>query len=519
MNKITSKCTQCMDSIKAWIQEPRNIACAKGFSIFSFLSYFYFVANNLDNIDTVSNAPYGYGSGVNLGRWFLQFLGETLRKFDLDYCVPFFNVLIALVFLCLSTLLCIRILRIQNLRLCFCFGAISASFPVVAATMFFSFTVQYYFFAVLLSTIGVYLAEKKKWYRFLSALFFSLSLGIYQAYFPFIASLFILVLIRDTLDNDLKWSTVVFDALFYLAMMFCGYILYRIFWNFSLDYYNVSPDLYQGVASMGKLPTEQLPRIIGAAYRNFTSFRKNYCSIGTTRIIRICINFCSAFSLAMFALQWKTRPIIKNLELAFLLLLLPIAANSIEIMAPSGEIYTVMVFGMIAIFYLPILLAENFSISCKNSKIAALLLCPLILIPAVDYAYCTNVNYRALYYQNRQIENYYTAMFSEIRSMDQYDQDMKIVFMSNHNSDSSLTMDPWACLDVEYGGRASNSTDALSPYPASRVHFIGNYLGYETQYASEEEAIKYAPYFAESETYPNGGSIKIIDNTVFVNLG
>lgn len=519
MNKITSKCTQCMDSIKAWIQEPRNIACAKGFSIFSILSYFYFVANNLDNVDTVSNAPYGYGSGVTSGRWLLQILGEIFRKFDFDYSVPFFNVIIALIFLCISTMLCVHILKIQNNRLCFCLGAVSASFPAVAATMFYSFTVHYYFFAILLGTIGVWLAERKNRYRLFSALFFSFSLGIYQAYLPFVAALFVLVLIRDALDNDVKWNTVFLKALFYLSMMVCSYVLYRFFWNCALHYYKESPDTYQGIDSMGNLAIRQLPAIIGAAYRNFTSFRTNYHSVGTTKIIRICITFCSVFSIAAFAFQWKNRSGLKNIELLILLLLLPIAANSIEIMAPSGEIYTVMVFGMIAIFYLPILLAENFSISCKNPKIAALLLCPLILIPAVDYAYCTNVNYRALYYQNRQVENYYTAMFSEIRSMDQYDQDMKIVFMSNHNSDSSLTMDPWACLDVEYGGRASNSTDALSPYPASRVHFIGNYLGYETQYASEEEAIKYAPYFAESETYPNGGSIKIIDNTVFVNLG
>lgn len=500
---------------KAFIQDNRNRACAKGFAIFAVLSYLYFVANDLNNHDNVSVLLYGYGTGVASGRWFLQILGDLQEKLNGVYNIPLFNAGFGLFYLYLASALIIRILHIDDSKLCFGIGAITASFPTVAASMFFSFTVQFYFLAILLGVGGVYLVRKPKWYRVISSILFALSLGIYQAYFPFVAILLVLSLIQEALDNQVKWDHLLKNSFILLILLVLGYVLYMVLNQVMLYLYGCELNNYRGNASMGKIALGDLPWMIKLVYKYFfLLFRFDYCSVSATPMIRFCVGFGFAITLFCIIYDWKKRPLLKNLELCFLLFILPVAANSIIILVPTGNIYTLMVLGLISVFYLPALMAQNIQLCSQGKKIFTSILCLMLVIASTDYAYQNNGNYRSMYYQNRVTENYYAVLFSQIKSMDGYQDDMEVVFIGDAIDDQSLK-DAWEYTYFQYGGKSRTAMEAINAY--SRPAFIQYYFGYSTRYATVEEIAKYSSHFTEAETYPNDGSIKIIDHTVFVN--
>lgn len=503
--------------VKKHLGTPQNIACTKGFSIFSVISYLYFVTNDLNNYDNIATLTHGYGTGVSSGRWFLQILGDWMQAMRLDFNLPFINALTALIFLCLAAFLVIRILHIENRLLCFGIGAITASFPTIAATMFFSYTVHYYCLGLLLSAAGVYLALNTKWFRIFASALFCLSLGIYQAYYPFAAMLFVLALIRETLDETVDWKAVVKNAFIYLALFALGYGLYMILSRYFLQVYGCVFNDYQGISSMGKLDLRQLPRMVKNVFKYYIRlYRMDYCSVSATYVIRFCIGLSFLCDILLVALDWKKRSLMKNLELCVLLLLLPVAANSIIIMVPQGGIYTIMVMGLIALYYLPILLVQNLRIPLKPKKALILLVCVTTLLASGDYAYQSNGNYRSLYYQNRKTENYFTVMLSQIRSTPGYREDMEIVFIGSSITDSSLN-DNWQKYIFQYGGKSESAMSAINAY--SRPDFFYQYFGYYVRNATAEELSVYASQIEEMNTYPNSGSIRIIGNIVFVNCG
>lgn len=495
----------------------RNRACAKGFFLFAVLSYLYFVTHDLNNYDTIGNLIWGYGAGVSSGRWFLQLLGDSMHVLELDYTIPFFNVLIALTFVYFAACFVIHILHIENSVLCFGIGAITASFPTIAASMFFPHTVHYYFFGLFLGVAGVYLAQQNRWYCIFSVVLFALSLGIYQAYYPFIAVMFVLALIQKTLDLEVDWKYVIRDAFIYLLFLILGYLLYRVLNQYFLSVYETVLNDYQGISSMGQLNLRDLPHLIKETYKNyFFLYQMDYCSISATHVIRFCIAIIFALVFLFVVLDWKKRTFLKNIELCVLLCILPVASNSIIIMVPNGDIYTLMVLGLIALFYLPILMAQNLKTSIKSQLALILLTCIITLLASTNYAYQSNGNYRSLYYQNRMTENYYSILFSRIKSCEGYQEDMEIVLLGSNIDDSSFS-DSWHKYVFRYGGKDSHVMNTINAY--SRADFMRRYFGYTVRDATESENREYAPYFIENETYPNSGSIKIIDNIVLVNCG
>lgn len=501
--------------VKKYICTRRNKACAYGFGIFSFISYLFFVTNDLNNYDNIATLTRGFGTGISSGRWFLQILGDWMTSLNLDFNLPFYNVLIALLFLLCAALFVIRILHIEDPLLCFGIGAITAAFPTVASTMFFSYTVHYYFFALLLGTVGVWLALQNKWYRLFSALLFALSLGIYQAYLPFIAMLFVLALIRETLDDSTSWQGVLKDSFICLALMGLGYLLYMGLSRYFIRVYETAFNDYQGISSMGKLELSALPQMIKDVYKHYLRlYRLDYHAVSATSTIQFCVSISFLAVAACLVLDWKKRTLLKNLELGVLLFLLPAAADSMLIMVPDGFVYTLMVMGLIAVFYAPALMAQHLKFKFKKAVI--LLVCATTLLAAGNYAYQTNVNYRALYFQNKKVENYLSILLTQVRSTEGYTEDMELVFVGSNIQDNTLH-DDWTEVTFQYGGNGGSAMDALNAY--SRPDFIYQFFGYPCHYATDEELAAYASQLEGMATYPNSGSIKIIDDLVFVNCG
>lgn len=511
------KWTNGRTRLRAFLRDRRSRSCFLATALFGALAYLYFFTNAINNNDLIACLPYGYGATLTSGRWMLYLLAKTVDRIWGHYNVPLFNGVLALGCLALASAVLARVLGLRSARLCFVMTAVTVTVPAVASTMFFAYSIHYYMFALLLMALAAWLLTGRGWLRFGAAvLLAAASLGIYQAYFPFFAVLLLLVLIRRALRPETEAGELLKQALKFLAALAAAYLCYRLLLRLCLLWKHTSLSSYQGVDQMGSIRLSALPSLIWQAYRRFFLLpREDLHAFNATRLVRLAILACFALSVLSLALLCWGRDWKKTALLAVFLVLLPLAANAMLLLAGGSTLYTRMMLGLIAVFYLPLVLVDGggFRRAELRRGLAAGLAAVLLLV-SLNYAWQSNGNYLAEEYANRKAENYFTTLVTRARSLEGYRADMRIVLVGDTIQDSAF-FDNWNDTPFFYSARIG-AREQINQY--SRGVFIANYLGLYLHPITEEEAARYAEQIGQMATYPSDGSLRIVDNLVLVRL-
>lgn len=499
-------------SIRSFLRSRESRACYLATAIFGTLSYLYLFVNNISNNDMIACLPKGYGTGVTSGRWLLHLLGTVVDRIWGTYNVPIFNGLLALLLLALTSALLVRVLEVRRRSVCFAVAAVNAAASPIASTMFFQFTVHYFVLALLCVVAAAYLLKRPSIVAFLgAAVLGACSLGIYQAYFPFFAVLLLLTVLISSLDAEKSTKAVIFHGLRCLAALILSYLLYRLLLQVCLTVLGAQLSNYQGMSSMGSLSLRRIPQAYAEFFllpvREFAGFN----STAFLRLMLLLLMAASALLLLLFLRGKATRVLLSLL----IVLLLPLAANAFLFLAAQSTIYTRMCMGLMAVYYLPVVLAEHLPIrKGKAKRAAALALAAVLLLTSVNYAWQSNGNYQMVFYSNRKAENYFTTLFTRIKSLEGYREEMPVVFVGEKFSDLSY-QDNWLNTPFLYRGR-TGAVAQLNQY--SRGQFVANYLGYSFRSITEAEATRYADEIDAMACYPDDGSLQIVDGMVLVRL-
>lgn len=498
-----------------FLRSSQTRACLLATAIFGALSYLYLFVNNINNNDMIVCLPEGYGTGLTSGRWALYLLGEVTRRVWGVYNVPVFNGVLALLLLAFASCVLVRVLELRSNLLCFALAAITAVFAPIGSLMFFGFTAHYYALAIALMAVAAYLLKQRRWTAFCGGcLLAACSLGIYQAYFPFLAAVLLLTLLGGCLKQGTAAKEIFLDALRALAALALTYLLYLLILKAFLALRHVELSDYQGIARMGRL--SDLPKQLWNAWLSF--FRlplKNLAAVNATRIVRAAMALLFVCTVAALPLFWRERRVGKIVLACLFLLLLPLAANAIVLLSGGSAIYTRMCFGLIAVFYLPLVVAQGLSFRRAAWKTAAVIgVSLLVLLSAANYVWQNNGNYQAAYYANRKTENYFASMFTRIRSLDGYRSDMDIVLVGQRITDEKL-YDNYYGTPFRYSAFIG-APEQINEY--SRLSFLANYYGISVRAARAEELARYGDVFAALTAYPDDGCMTILDDTVYVVL-
>lgn len=492
---------------------------------FGILTYTYFFASNLFNPDSISNTPSGYGAGLTSGRWLLWLLGEFIGKVWGRFNVPMFNGIISILILSVTSCIIVNILEIKNKWLSACLGAITIVFPSIASTMFYSFTVGYYSLAIFFVIFGILLIKKINYIGLIFAsVLFSFSLGIYQAYYPLCLSVIILLLIKMCLDEKYGYKEIIIYGIKFIVAIIMGYILYRVTLQTLLNINNMGLTNYQGISDMGKIDLALIPRQILSIYSSIVKLPiREYGSINITLVIRMSILLLYIVTFISLVINLRNGvsgdyKIIKRVLLCLLVLVLPIAINFIIIMVPNGGIHVLMQIGFVCIFYFAIIMVDSlpkdylYRYNIRNKMLN--LTIGVMLISVMNYVWLANGNFQLSYYVNRQMENYYSTLFTRIKSVEKYSQDMEICFVGENIDDKTFKNIRWEDNPFKFIGGVL----PLNSY--SRKATIENYFGYSFTMVKKDsdEYIKYKNYIDEMDRYPNYNSIKVIDDKVFVRF-
>lgn len=509
MNQLTRT---AHSRLRAFLRDTRTRACAAATALFGALSYFYLFANNLNNNDTISCLPQGFGTGISSGRWLLHLLGKLTEKLWGVYNVPLFNGLLALLLLALTSAVLVRALDIRSRALSFALAAVTASVAPIASLMLFQFTVHYYALALLLIASAACLMRSCKPLALLGAsLLGACSLGIYQAYFPFFAVLLLLMILGSCLRRETQPKALIFFALRCLGVLAASYLLYWLILHGLLALLGARLSDYQGMSAMGSLSLRGIPRAYAQFFRLTTTRMYGFNETG---FVRVMILLLMLSGVGLLTLSWRDRPAKLLIGLAALALM-PFAANAFLVLAPDSTIYTRMCMGLTVVFYLPLLIADRLPLRFRRvRKCAVLGVAALLLLTCVNYAWQSNGNYQFEYYANRKAENYFSAMLARIRSAEGYRDEMEIVLVGDTITDAAF-QDNWLTAPFHYSS-VVGAKSQLNQY--SRPAFFANYFGFSARQITQEELTAYSDLLKSMPCYPDSGSIRTADGRVFVML-
>lgn len=117
------------------------------------------------------------------------------------------------------------------------------------------------------------------------------------------------------------------------------------------------------------------------------------------------------------------------------------------------------------------------------------------------------------YYTTKQTVSYFQALVTRIKSVDGYSDQYPVAFIGENYEDKSFE-NSWASTPFWYGGL---SPILINRY--SRDWFMSNYLGYTYETVSDEMLQKLEVETKDMPSYPDSGSIAVIDGVVVVKRG
>ena len=504
----------------SWKQKKPEAVAAVAALASGVIAHCFALVNILHNYDNILQQPTGYGAGITSGRWLLSVLGDLCGNvLDLGYNFPVVNGLAYLVLIALSAAMVVHLLKISRPVSAALAGGLMATFPTVCVTLLFRFTSGYYGLCLLFAVLAAWAVWKPKYGIPLSALFTACSLGIYQAYTPVTIGLMVLMLLRESLEEGAELKKLVKDGIRCCAALVLGLLFYFVFLKLSLAVYGGELDTYLGINEMGRITLSELPFLLKKAWMDTAFFPlKNYCGLASVRMLKIlwALLLLLTVVLAVFLMVKRRGKPLNGAFCCLMGLLVPIAVNFQVIMSPQG-VYTMMVHSFALLGCAPLMLLELMGEPEGKSvifrRVAGVLLAGIVFYNG----YYANFHYTALYYSNRQVENYISGMVAQMRMTEGFTPDKTWAFMGEHRA--PMFYDIWDTTP-RYGGALTCSARELMNVSYSFSGWFHNYLGFAARLASQDEvnALWHDDRVAQMPCWPVQGSMQVVDDYLVVKF-
>lgn len=486
--------------------------------IAGLVAHMYMFTNKLPNFDDLVGIN-SFGATFRNGRWFLWVVGAVAYHLELVFSLPWINGLITLLLLGVSAGIVADLLGMKSKTANVLLGSALVVFPSWTGTFFYMFTAPYYALAVLMAVVSVWLMVHNKKGICFSVILLACSLGIYQSYLPFTATLYVVLLFLMLFEDKYGYLDILKKSLLYLLTLALGTLLYFVCMRLSLLITGQELTAYKGINSMGRLELSRIPEICKTIGVNFFGiFRNNNMEISYNYITKgmylILLAAGAVLIVRLFLMLLKKRDVLKAIETVVLTAVYVVAINSIYIMCEDG-IYSLMYYAYVFLIIFPLVLLDR---CIKQREDRAVIAAEYVITLAAAlgiFSYChfANGQYVSMQLSFEQASSYYTTMITKIKSIEGYDEDMKVVFSGVDIVDKTLYHN-----EIMNTFSMSGRDDALAD-AYSKQNFILYYCGFDAETADVAILSEQSKRILESmPTYPNEGSIQILDKAVVVKL-
>lgn len=488
----------------------------------------YVLANKIPNIDDMTLIEGPGGGPVFQGRWMLGILGKFTNVLWNDMSMPWIKGIVAIGCIALSALFIIDMYEIQDKGLSICMGIMLVAFPTIAMNMTFMYLADHFCFAILCATLSAWIAIKavalrKRLWLILSALCLCISLGIYQAYFPFAATLLLLDIIRCLYQEDTERQSIT-RIIYYFLTLSGGMGLYFLINKLIISVLGVDAIILYG-KKMGEIHIRRIPAIISIMYKEFVKiFTDNYVGIHYYPIIRIII--CIILIYVVGVIFHKTVQKVKDGKVWQAILLFgtvlayPASVNLIYLMVVGdiSDVYAMMVYSVVTVFLFLVILLEK--ITWKYIQIIKRAAMGILIIACIYYAKLDNDMYLYATISHNAAISYYTQMAERITCTEGYEATDRILFLGEGINQDSL-------YDLGDKFYHLQGIDGIAGFHNRNIviliadHYLNKYCALPN---TIEESKELKDYYEEKivgygmEEYPAKNSIRKIDDIIVVKL-
>ena len=448
---------------------------------------------------------------ITSGRWFLT----VACGFSSYYTIPWVIGVLGLLFLGLTAVALTELLEVKHTAAIVLISGLLVSFPALASTFAYVYTMDGYMLALLLAVAAVLCT--KKWEKgFIGGAFcLAFSVGTYQAYLPF-AILLCLYEVILIFGGEGKFREKIKIALRYLYMGALGMLLYYIILRLLLLIQGKELASYQGIS--GGLSGSESRSGIGLdtilhMYRDFVSFTvkgnvlfQNPFSL--VALLALCaLTLFAACRLCLQRKVWKNPFFFVIIAIAALAA--PAATNIILLISPDVTYHLLMRYQWVV--YLILMTAFVSRFGGKTEWIGMFAAFVLVF----HYALTDNIGYTNLQRRYEKTYAYCVRLLDRIEQTEGYYQGIPVAMVG------VVGYVPYPVTDITLPVTANMtglSGDTLLYTGENYELFIRNYLGASLNILTPEEMqdIYFSEEYIEMESFPAASSVKLVDGIIYV---
>lgn len=501
MSKVLSKTASLCRSLPEQLRADRlPFLCAFGAGL---LAHGFAFTNKLLNGDEISTL-FGKGMTVASGRWGLE-LSSLLFP---DVSTPWIFGILSLLLLSAAACLLLRVFQIRSPLLGCALAAGLTVFPAQTATFTYMFTAPSFALAFLLAVAAVWATERESIAGWLGGLLLLLlSISIYQAYIGLASSLFVLRMIQKLLKDEGSAREVFFFGLKRVGLLALCLGLYYLSIHIALYFYGGRFENY------GVERERSLLFRAAVAYSAFLhTLTRGYFHYVRGVFSQLLHVLCLGLT-AFVCLRWllRCRDLGKALLLLLCLLLFPLSAYCIYLIAETGIIHAMVLYSFFAVYVFAALAAER--ITGERGPMLRRLLALCLALVALGNCFFANAFYLKLHLRYENAYALYTGLAAQIRETPGFDENTRIAILGSAGKGVYQFEE---MEDLELIGKAE---DLVNVY--TREDLVRRYVGFDVPFADsgEKAALSQDPRVREMPVYPYYGSVRMIDGYLVIRLG
>ena len=453
---------------------------------------------------------------ITSGRWFLT----VACGFSSYFTIPWVIGLIGLIWLALTAAVLTEVLELTDPVTITVVSGLLVSFPALASTFAYVFTMDGYMMALFLAILAVLFTKKQKKGWLAGAVCLAFSMGIYQAYLPFAILLCVYVILLFFMEEK-GWKTKAFYVLRYLGMGVAGAALYYVILQILLKLQGKVLDTYQGINSMEQMGSGMgILATIKGMYVDFLAFTvhgnvlvNNIFSLAACIILVATVVFLVIRS--MIWRKWWKNPAFFVIMI-LLGISMPLLTNVILLISPNLTYHLLMRYQWVLYLILMTAFADRYTAEESRTDVVlqwAALSAAVVLV--FDYGISDNIGYSNLEKKYEKTYAYCVRLLDRIEQTPGYYQGIPIALVGVIGYDEFPTTDITGKVT---DGMIGLSGDYLIYKGADYQAFMQNYLGATLNFLDPDTVgeIYMTQEYIDMDTFPGPNATKVVDGILYV---
>lgn len=482
--------------------------------VLGFLVHAYKFLNTLPNHDSLYNF-YDSQNTIESGRWLLSGACGITSYFDLPWIIG----IVSIFLLAVVATIMVSIFEIKNPVVACITGGLIISFPSITETLFFEFTADGYFIAMLMAVLVVKLLpiyNKKKSHVFFAMILVCCTCGIYQSYVSFAIILSLIYLAWYLLKKECEMKEIRYWILSQLVVYIGGMVLFLVVWKILLRVQHLKIGTNQGVGNMG-VSISTIVLAIPTSIKNFIRFflewntrEYGWTLYGALNVIFLMIFLATILRAIICSEIYKRRW--NFLFFIVAIICIPFVASMWCFVTPDISYRPMMLGGLVCIYIFVAIISDSY-LRSKTSSVVGILLSVIIFNNAIS----ANIGY---FYMNQCYEKSYaigSEMIGRIHLMDVDTSKYPLVVIGNILPDVMID-------ELNYGNRIPMLGQLIETNfmfdEEHTVLFLKNVFDNSIHRASKNvrQQISSNPEVLTMGNWPASNSIAIIKDVIVIKL-